>query len=159
MEKDKLLNQFNTFFDDHRKKISISIAVLGLCFFIFKNIDSKEPSSKKTARPTPLETYIPEGMTLVPIEVMNLQQLQSLIDDRAIVDLFAPNRKSPVAESLKLVRSPMDPNIYAVLVKDELSKQILEHGYQFIVVVKNRNSRHAPKQKVFKRKILFGDAS
>lgn len=90
-------------------------------------VEAQEPPSTMPS----MDTYIPEGLTLVPITLANGESLASLIEDFAIVDLYEtgpgglkPGRK--VGHRLRLVRSPMNPQAFAVLVPDGQTAQLFQ---------------------------------
>lgn len=149
--------------DDYLKKNRSRVSLI--CFLLFsilgfaKLVLNSDNTPTRLKAPEALETYIPYGFTLVPIEVLNLQQLQSMIDDTAIVDLFTANSPHPVTQAVRLVRSPMDPNVFGVLIKDENAAQLLAKGHEFLVVIKNRQKVKTPPAKKMKRQIYFEEKS
>lgn len=131
---------FDNLLRSRRQQICIAAGTLLIIAISLRLAPNSAPDSPGPRQPQALETFIPQGFTLVPIEVLNAQQLHSMIDDRAVVDLFIPNSAAAVAESVRLVRSPMDPNVFGVLVEESKTTPLLANGHEFIVVIKNRNS-------------------
>ena len=89
-----------------------------------------------------LDTYIPEGFVLVPIEVKNYESLDLVIGKYGVVDLYQIpgshlKRPKPVAKAIKMVRSPLNPSVFAVLVPDDEAHIIVKSPGPFQVVVKN----------------------
>lgn len=117
--------------------------VLGLVAFVTS--PSKEISDPlETVRaPTSVDTFIPRGHVLVPIELANAESLASLVGDLGgVVDLYlASNDRQKgglkVGSKLKLLRAPLNPDQYAVLVKDSESPRLLSFAGPFIAVVQN----------------------
>ena len=90
------------------------------------------------------DTYIPNGHVLVPLEIANIDSLSALIDQFAMIDLYVglPSDKGSrkIASRIKLIRAPLNPNLYAVLVNESLSSQIMGSSGPFWAVLQNRNS-------------------
>lgn len=109
-------------------------------------------NQQKTAEAPPEvespDTVIPAGHVLVPIEIQNLDSLSSLVGAYAIVDLFVPQRgfqkqSSRVGRRLKLLRAPLNPNMFAVLVTEAQAAEILKVDGPFVVAVQNPQSKEA----------------
>ncbi len=90
--------------------------------------------------PESVDTFIPSGFVLVPIEVQNLASLDSIVGQFGVVDLYTENEKNPLATGLKLIRSPRDPSQFAVMVPERFSKEVVKYSSKpFMVVVQNPN--------------------
>lgn len=153
----KVFGTLDEFLKSRRQQLSAFAFLILIAAVGFRIANPTEVN--ETISPAPaLETYIPRGFTLVPIQISNLEQLQSMISDRAVVDLFTLNSELPVAESVRLVRSPLDSNVFGVLIEDEKTKPLLRHGHEFIVVVKNRQSQPRKKRSRKKREIIYEGA-
>lgn len=75
------------------------------------------------------DTYIPDGFVLVPIELQNAESLSSLIGSYALVDLFRGPNSQRVGKRLKLLRAPLNPNQFAVLVPEgEVAAVLAQQG-------------------------------
>jgi hypothetical protein len=91
------------------------------------------------------DTFIPAGFVLVPIEVANYEALDSILGKFGVVDLFIPTSESgqrpqKIAERLKILRAPLNPSRFAVLVPEAESSQIVTHSGPFAVSIQNPNS-------------------
>lgn len=89
-----------------------------------------------------LETLIPQGFQLIPIEVANLESLDSVFGQYGYVDLYAAGVRSTspakrIVQAVKLLRAPLNPRQFAVLVRSELAADIVRHGPSYFVVVQN----------------------
>lgn len=96
-----------------------------------------EPESIETAA-----TYIPAGFVLVPIEVANYESLDSILGKFGVVDLFVSSddptkRPRKLAERVKILRAPLNPNHFAVLVPETESQKIVAYSGALTVVVQN----------------------
>ncbi len=90
-------------------------------------------------------TYIPAGFVLVPIEVANFESLDSILGQFGVVDLFVGSEDPRVkphklAERVKILRAPLNPNHFAVLVPDSESQKIVAYSGALTVVVQNPKS-------------------
>lgn len=130
---------------DNQKKILLAAFLVlgGLCLIMaLSQPRENEPTSFAPA-PASVDTFIPRGYVLVPIELANAESLSSLVGDvGGVVDLYlASNEKKPsnlkVGSKLKLLRAPLNPQQYAVLVQDHESSRILSYPGPFIAVVQN----------------------
>ncbi|WP_295900187.1 hypothetical protein [uncultured Bdellovibrio sp.] len=126
----------------------VAFVCLGLISF-FITRPAAEPVQKDTFLPEPksVDTFIPRGFVLVPIEISNAESLASLVGDMGgVVDLYlASNEKQKgglkVGSKLKLLRAPLNPQQYAVLVKETESSRLLSYAGPFIAVVQNPDEK------------------
>lgn len=91
--------------------------------------------------PIELSTLIPKNHTLIPIELKNSEQLEGVLGAHGIVDLFvASTGAAPsalVAKRLRLIRAPLNPHSFAVLVRDEEAPKILSRHGPFIASLRS----------------------
>lgn len=117
-----------------------AFVVVGLLAFV---LDQREKSAPMEIAedPTSVDTYIPEGMTLIPIEIQNIEALKNILGEFGVVDLYLPSyeSKSPkkVASGVKIMRAPLNPDVFAVLVREENAALIAQHPGSFFVTVLN----------------------
>lgn len=102
----------------------------------------KSDGKEKPSVPLSIDTFIPEGESLVPIQVSNYESLDQVIGQYGVVDLLttplSPDEKSKrVAYAIKLVRSPKSPRHFSALVPAEKAPQLAGHNGEFMVVVRN----------------------
>ena len=88
-----------------------------------------------------ISTFIPHDHSLVPIEIINSQGLDSILGSFGIVDLFSPNQNKLIMKNVRLLQSPTDPSQWAALVRSDWVKDLLSQGAQFFVVAKNQSHR------------------
>ena len=112
----------------------------------------KEPISKiETA-----DTYIPAGHVLVPIEIENEESVSGIIGSFALVDLYTRPQQTTttemllIAQKIKLIRAPLNPNQYAVLVTEAESVELLKTNPRFWVTIHNQKVKNTPVQSVAK---------
>jgi hypothetical protein len=111
-----------------------------LLSLLFKAPAESTPPPAKPA--TQMDTFIPKGFVLVPIDVQNYESLDSIIGHFAVVDLLQmANPQNPqqhlVARNVRLLRAPQNPSHFAVLVAEPDVAAILRFGSLFTVIVKH----------------------
>jgi hypothetical protein len=123
----------------------VAAMLCGFIAFYFDVTSSKGSSSTPTVQAEGLDspaTFIPAGFVLVPIEVANFESLDSILGKFGIVDLYLPSddpkkRARKVGEKLKILRAPLNPSRFAVLVREDDSAKLVSHNGAFTVVVQN----------------------
>ena len=99
-------------------------------------------ASENVSERVKADTFIPEGFTLIPIEVANYKSLDSILGNFGVVDLFStpldPTKKARrIAYSVKILRAPRNPNHFAVLLPESRADQVAGHPGPFTVTVRN----------------------
>ena len=121
-----------------------AFVVLGLVSYLATR-EAAEVSALPSfaAEPKSVDTFIPQGFVLVPIEIVNAESLSSLVGDvGGVVDLYLASNDTQkgglkVGSKLKILRAPLNPQQYAVLVKDAESSRLLSFTGPFVAVVQN----------------------
>lgn len=110
-----------------------------------------------------IDLLIPEGQSLVPIEVVNYETLDSLLGPYGVVDLFYADPQRPeiskkIASMVKILRAPKNPSHFAVLVPSRLALHILQFKGPFIVSVQNpkfQTGTHFEKKTPKRSRIIY----
>lgn len=131
------------------KYLVVTFAILGLLSVWFDFFSNKEVSSQHNQKSKSVDTYIPAGMTLVPIEIQNIESLKNILGDFGVVDLYIPSLdpKVPsqkIASNVKVMRAPLNPDVFAVLVRTKDAAAIAGRSDPYFVTVqnpKNQDSR------------------
>lgn len=94
--------------------------------------------------PQSIDTLIPTGFALVPIEVQNSESLDSILGNKGVVNLLAPPREAGkksrlIARRVPILRAPLNPSHFAVLVPESISRDITQEQGPFWVVIQNPN--------------------
>jgi len=123
-------------------KLDLKYLIVGFIILGFLTVFSEKKEPQNSIDPTSVDTLIPEGMTLVPIEIQNIDALKNIISDFGVVDLYLPSFESnsqprKVASAIKLMRAPLNPDVFAVLVSEEGATRIAQHPGAFFVTVLN----------------------
>ena len=127
-----------------REKKSAAILILMSFFLLVAWLSDRKDEPKANANSNhealEIDTYIPSGFVLVPITIQNLESLDSIVGQYAVVDIYGQGDKSPLGSALRLVRSPKDPSQFAVLVPEADSREVVSRSHEpFQVVVQNPN--------------------
>lgn len=132
------------------------MSTLQLLSYGFSSSPPDENSVTQTQDgPMRLDTFVPLGFQLIPIKIYNHEELSSLIQDFAIVDLYAQGTGVAAATSVRLIRAPNNPNVFAVLVEQDQAQKILSQTEDFYVSLKN--PKQQAKAKKIKRTLILED--
>ena len=132
--------------------VIILVCILGTSF-----TKSSKPSAHEEAETfdSP-DTVIPKGFVLVPVELQNAESLSAMVDQFAVVDLYVPGTESQSFEGasrrgrggdlkagrrigyhLKLLRAPLNPKTFAVLVPESQAPAIVSTSGALFAVIQN----------------------
>jgi hypothetical protein len=118
----------------------VALGVLAL----FLDWGSQAPTTAavpEAAEPVQVDTMIPAGYLLIPIQLTNGESLSSLSGAYALVDLFSVSEKGKkgfkVASAVKLVKAPLNAEQFAVLMKEEDSAKLVKMEGPFFAALKN----------------------
>ena len=108
-------------------------------FIIQKKPIKESPLKEKTHN---LDTFIPKGFVLVPIEVQNYKSLDSALGQYGIVDLYASTSSKPsnfkrIVKNIQIFRSPYPPYEFAVMAPEENAKFIMQIDGAIKVAIQN----------------------
>lgn len=135
--------------------IGLTLVSLGLDLYDNKeNVPPKNPSSN-----VQIDTLIPSGHTLIPIEVLNFDSVNAVLGFHGVVDIYSPGQAEPVARAIKITRAPRDPSQLSLLVPIAESSRIVRAQGPFKVVIRNPKSTGTEfvKQKsITRRRVLIG---
>lgn len=140
-------------------QIWLVLIVISLVFTILQHTDkTKERKDMQN-----LDTYIPEGFVLVPIELSNSASLAGLLENKGVVDLYTGDPTQRQAEkaatAVKIIRSPRNPSYFAVLVPENKAPFLIQRFQPFHAVIQNptqkQKTRISPLNKKRKRNIII----
>jgi hypothetical protein len=118
------------------KILAVSLVALVILGFMLSKKNADTPS-KIESPDVNADTLIPHGYVLVPLELANLAAVAGLINQYGVVDLYAESKL--VASHVKILRAPLNPNQYAALVTENISRELMQYKMSFWAVVQNRN--------------------
>ncbi len=146
-----------------RQKMIFMILLMGFIAFLWEKNHEIAPATVQES-PKSVDTYIPAGFVLVPIQISNAEALDSMIGAKGVVDLFVPDLKRPgrskkVAEHIKVLRAPLNPNQFAVLAEESASSALVHYEGAYFAVVQNPKTvgtqfEAPPKRKISSRFIM-----
>lgn len=127
------------------KILLVSFAIFIILYFILHAKNKEAPAATEN-KPLYADTLIPKGQVLVPIELANIESLTGLIDQFGIIDLYGGAEKDStlLASRVKILKAPLNPNRYAVMVSENLSREIMKHKGPFWAVLQNRLAQSEP---------------
>ena len=146
--------------------LALSSLILAVGLAAIGSWPGSESRAESTAdsQPEAIDTLIPKGQVLVPIEVQNFESLDSVLGKYGVVDLYLSSAdgrpsRSAVAYGVKILRAPRNPNHFAVLVADNQAHRFAEGSGAYFAIVQNPNEAGTrfEKQKVSnpRRRILY----
>lgn len=106
--------------------------------FLWQSSAPTPAQAGSTDEAASIDTFIPKGHVLIPIDVINNEALDSIVGRFAMVDLFhgeGPTQR-PVARNVRLLRAPQNPSHFAILVPDRDADSVMKFGGSFTVIVK-----------------------
>lgn len=97
-------------------------------------IDQAEPTAS-------IDTMIPAQYVLVPLQLDNAEFLKDLINQTAVVDLFAKyNEKTQLlAQNVRIIKNPNPPLGFSALVHETRSALFFTKAQSIFAVIKNQN--------------------
>lgn len=124
----------------NNKHLVIAFGVLMIVMALNAQTASKlEPIADRVE----IDTIIPKGYVLVPLNLENKEAISSVIQNFGLIDLYTGNPESgkskKIANRIKIIRAPYNPNLFAVLVKDDLSERIMNESGLFYAVIQNKS--------------------
>lgn len=128
----------------HKPIFLVIAAILLATIWELSKSDLKE--KQKDDAVVSADTYVPDGYVLVPIQVENTEALEAILGSFGVVDLFLPplNPKETaklIASQVKILRAPLDPRKFAVLVPAHESSKLVRLNSSVFVTI------HNPKKK------------
>lgn len=115
-----------------------SFAVVG-ALTVWANAPSKAEPAPAEA-PIELSTFIPKGHSLIPVELKGAEKLDGVLGAHGIVDLYESGdmpgqRPRLVGRRLRLMRAPLNPQAFAILVRSDEAERILSFQGPFVASV------------------------
>lgn len=139
----------------------ITAAILMVAILVKPKSESIEKTSP--VRPLSADTYIPGGFVLVPVQLVNQASIDSLIGSFTIVDIYLAGEqlektRKLVAQDVRMIRAPLDPNQFGVLMDENNQEMIEKLSQPIFAVLKNPNSqKNMSTVKSSQRRISYGD--
>ncbi len=136
--------------------------ILSLISLVFTLLQHTDQTMERTDIQN-LDTYIPEGFVLVPVELSNTESLVGLLENKGVVDLYIgdPSRQQAekAATAVKIIRSTRNPSHFAVLVPENKASFLIQRFQPFHAVIQNpeqkKKTHVQPLNKKRKRNIVI----
>lgn len=125
------------------KKAVLYIFVISGIMSVIWEYSKNDVEVKKEIEEMPsADTYVPDGFVLVPIEVQNADSLDAILGNFGVVDLFHPSLEPKgqarlIAKQVKILRAPLDPKKFAVLVPHGQSSALVKIDTPLFVTIHN----------------------
>lgn len=131
MKKEFLI--FKAFQKDWRMLSLASLLSFGFVAMIHTCDRAPEPAASDS-----VDTLIPAGFVIIPIDVQNYESLDSLLGKYGVGDLFKGDGKNGrlVARNIRILRAPKNPSHFAVLAPEAEASSILSSEGNFYVALK-----------------------
>ncbi len=115
---------------------------IALCFAIEPSSGQETQAAASVSKTSSLDTFIPQGYVLIPIELENYNSVDSILGTYGIVDLYSAgdgeNRKTkPLARRIKILRAPQNPSQFAVLVPEQQAALFFRGQSVFFAAIQN----------------------
>ncbi len=127
--------------DPRNRTLTLAMAVMLIIVLCVNMFSSNQPAQETAVASA--DTYIPDGFVLVPIELQNAESLGSLIGAYAVVDLFRGPKSQRVGRRLRLLRAPLNPEQFAVLVPEGEVSTLMSIPGPYWAVIQNPQQRKA----------------
>ncbi len=129
-------------FRSHPTVVWCVLAGLTLSAAIYRETSRASSNERPLDQEESVDTFIPAGFVLVPIEVLNYESLDSVLGRFGVVDLYSADpstgkKAEKVASRIRILRAPRNPNQFAVLAPEEESTDLVKDGSGYFVVVQN----------------------
>lgn len=130
---------------NEKVRFTTVFVLLGVISFLFSQ-KADLPVETTPQKQVEIDELIPEGYFLLPLELTNREALVSMIGDTSIVDLFTihPQTLNPqkkIASRVKLIKSPKNPDQFALLLEESNTMDILKHSGPYFATIQNRKNR------------------
>lgn len=119
---------------------SILVTMCAVLFDFGRNRSGDSAERAASSSESSLSTFIPDGFSLVPIEILNSNGMDSILGRYGTADLFKEGHKNPFMRNVRLVRGIEEDGPWAALVPSDFATILLEAGGKFFVAVKGQSS-------------------
>ena len=138
----------------------LTLIIISLVITIVQKTKKEDLTTRKGMQN--IDTYIPKGFVLLPVELSNGSSVEGLLTEKGVVDLYTgdPLQKSAhrVAVAVKIIRSPQNPSHFSVLVPEQEASFLIQRFQSFYAVIQNplkTGTKIQPLSKVSKRSIII----
>lgn len=101
-------------------------------------LDLKDSSKKEGLPPKPTEILIPKGHVLIPIDVQNIKQLDSLFGKFGFINLYSKGQL--IARNLRALRTDQESQSLSLLITEQQTQHILNAKPPFFASLQSKNN-------------------
>lgn len=152
---DKIQESWNI--ASHRQMILCFVLLLAIT--ISYQFAQKPTSSDSVSDRFEPDTVIPAGLVLHPIRLENIESISALIEKFGLIDLYVGNQlesgSKKIATKVKLIRAPLNPNEFALLIPQAVSEKIMRERGLFWGVIHNRSAQNNPETDNPERRSIY----
>ncbi len=128
-----------------KTKHTLGVGLVGFCF-LMAWLQSGGTGGKVPAVDSGgVDTYIPEGFVLLPIELSNGITLAGLLKDKGVVDLYTADptnfQAQRAASAVKIIRSPVGQLQFAALLPENQAGAMIQRFQSFYAVIQNPDKK------------------
>jgi hypothetical protein len=111
-----------------------------ISFLVFDGTSDQPEPEKENINPVAFDTLIPSGFTLFPIEVANLDSINSFVGQFAITDVYTATLTNAlasqlVAQNVKLLRSQVNSQQLALLIPAYAVGHFMKYPQPYALVI------------------------
>lgn len=138
-----LIHFAKVWFENKNNQIGLILSVCMVFVLVITQKVNSEPATAHQETSMNSDEYIPEGHSLVPLQLQNSEALQSLVGGFAVVNLYSASmdgisKGNLVGRKVKLIRSPKQPDQFSALVKSEEAPLLLGQSSPLFAVILSR---------------------
>lgn len=126
-------------FIEKNKIIVIAFLLMGVAALASRCSQTQVTDSAPEVKLESIDTMIPRGFILVPLELENLDHVSSLIGDSGVVDLYTGGneKRRLIASRVKIIQAPYNSQVYAALIRESEGITLQNYPGPFRATVQN----------------------
>lgn len=135
----------------HLEKWILAVLIFGFAWTLANHLsESKKSETKKVTSVTEesnpdMDSFLPKGHVLFPIEFANQAALDGLIQDFAVLNIYQSegiqgSRGKLVARNVRVLRPPQNPQTFAAVIPEIQVESLVSGGLLFYGVIQNKQT-------------------
>ncbi|MFK8137665.1 MAG: hypothetical protein AB8E15_04810 [Bdellovibrionales bacterium] len=139
---DKILHPKKDRESQDRHRIAVFSFFGLICLLVYQmeqNLISEKTSYTKKEKIKHVDTMIPKDHSLIPLDIVDSDKLDSILGQSAIVNLYADTNRGRIliVKNLRIFRAPLNPSVFGALVRDDNVASLFKYDGPFHISVKN----------------------
>ncbi len=138
---DHLRLQFSQVFQKHPTLCKTIIASLLGVSLVASKWDKSETQPNNRYN-VPVDTFIPRGYVLIPMNIENYENLDSILGSQGIVNIYSKSEEqvepTQIATSVRVLRAPNAPEKLSILSPEASAHHFLNPNLKYWVVVQGK---------------------